>query len=94
MDAIVEELKSMSIEVSGRKGMAEVATISAKDVQIGELVADIIEKVGKDGVVTVEESKSSETTFDIVEGLQFDKATCRPTSSPIRTEWKPCSKIR
>lgn len=88
VDAIVEELKSMSIEVSGRKGMAEVATISAKDVQIGELVADIIEKVGKDGVVTVEESKSSETTFDIVEGLQFDKGYMSPyfITDPNRME--------
>lgn len=88
VDAIVEELKTMSIEVSGRKGMAEVATISAKDVQIGELVADIIEKVGKDGVVTVEESKSSETTFDIVEGLQFDKGYMSPyfITDPNRME--------
>lgn len=77
-DAVVEALKAMSKPVDGRKGSAEVATISAKDTVIGDLVAEIIDKVGKDGVVTVEESKSTDTSFDIVDGLQFDKGYMSP----------------
>ena len=89
VDAIVDELAKLSTPVQGRKGMAEVATISAKDNTIGDLVAEVIDKVGKDGVVTVEESKTSmDTTFDIVEGLQFDKGYMSPyfITNPERME--------
>jgi chaperonin GroEL len=86
--AVVEALKSMSTDVKGRKGMLEVATISAKDPFIGDLVADVIEKVGKDGVTTVEEAKTAETTWETVEGLQFDKGYMSPyfITDPTRME--------
>ncbi|MGV3617184.1 MAG: chaperonin GroEL [Fimbriimonas sp.] len=78
VDAIVEELKNLSKPVDGLGGITQVATISANDKELGELVGELIHKVGKDGVVTVEESKSTETTYDNVEGLQFDKGFLSP----------------
>ena len=87
-DAIVAELAKMSKPVKGKAGMNEVATISAKSPEIGELVSDVIDTVGKDGVVTVEESKSAETSFEIVDGLQFDKGYLSPyfITDPHRME--------
>ncbi len=78
VDAIVAELARISIPVKGEKGAIEVASISANDAELGELVGKLIHKVGKDGVVTVEESKSTETTTETVEGLQFDKGFMSP----------------
>ena len=87
-EAIVAEIVSVSKDVEGRKGMAEVATISANSKSIGELVAEVIDTVGKDGVVTVEEAKTAETSFEIVEGLQFDKGYMSPyfINDPQRME--------
>src|SRR5450759_672460 len=68
----------MSTPVSERGDIAQVAIISANDAQIGELVADAMEKVGKDGVITVEESKGTDTSMKWVEGLQFDKGYMSP----------------
>lgn len=86
--AIVEELERLSTPVDGRKHMEEVATISANDPEVGKLVAEVIETVGKDGVVTVEESKSLTTEFEIVDGLQFDKGYMSPyfVTDPQRME--------
>src|SRR5256884_1155772 len=79
VDAIVEELKKLSKKVSDRTEIAQVATVSANwDKTIGEIIADAMDKVGKDGTITVEEAKSIETTLEVVEGMQFDKGYRAP----------------
>jgi len=79
VDAIVEELKKLSRKVSDRTEIAQVATVSANwDKTIGEIIADAMDKVGKDGTITVEEAKSIETTLEVVEGMQFDKGYLSP----------------
>jgi chaperonin GroEL len=71
--AVTEELKRMSTEVKGKEQIAQVATITAKDKEIGNLIAEVMEKVGKDGVITVEESKGIKFETEFVEGMQFDR---------------------
>jgi chaperonin GroEL len=71
--AVVEAIKAQSIPVTEREKIAQVASISAADPAVGETVANAMEKVGKDGVITVEESKGLETELELVEGMQFDK---------------------
>jgi chaperonin GroEL len=79
VDAVVEELKKISVATTGRKEIAQVGAISANnDKEIGELIADAMEKVGKDGVITVEEAKGLETTLETVEGMQFDRGYLSP----------------
>ncbi|MEZ0323531.1 MAG: chaperonin GroEL [Hydrogenothermaceae bacterium] len=76
---VVEELKKISKPVSGRKEIEQVATISANnDPEIGKIIADAMEKVGKDGVITVEESKGADTTLEVTEGMQFDRGYLSP----------------
>lgn len=86
--AAVEEIKKMSHPVKERSEIAQVASISANSSLIGEIVADAMEKVGKDGVITVEESKGRETNLDWVEGMQFDKGYMSPymVTDPERME--------
>jgi len=79
VEKVVEHLKSMSREVKGRKEISEVASISANnDMEIGEKIAEAMDKVGKDGVITVEEAKGIETYVEIVEGMQFDRGYISP----------------
>ena len=89
VDAVVEELKKLSKPTKGKKEISQVATISANnDKAIGDLIADAMEKVGKDGVITVEEAKSMETALEVVEGMQFDRGYTSPyfVTDPERME--------
>ncbi len=76
--ALVEELKKISKKISNKDEIAQVATISASDAQIGNLIAESLQKVGKDGVVTVEEGKTMEMSVDYKEGMEFDKGFVSP----------------
>ena len=78
-EALVEELRKISTQVTETKEIAQVATVSANwDKEIGKIIADAMDKVGKDGTITVEEAKGIETTLDVVEGMQFDKGYLSP----------------
>ena len=72
-DAAVKSLHDMSKTVSTKEEIAQIASISAANPEVGELIAEAMEKVGNDGVINIEESKSIETTLDVVEGMQFDR---------------------
>jgi chaperonin GroEL len=79
VEAVVEELKRISVPSAGKKEIAQVGSISANnDREIGNLIADAMEKVGKDGVITVEEAKGLETTLETVDGMQFDRGYLSP----------------
>jgi chaperonin GroEL len=77
-DAIIESLRQMAIPVEGKEKIAQVASISAADRQIGDLIAGVMDKVGKDGVITVEESKGLEFETEYVEGMQLDRGYLSP----------------
>ena len=87
-EAILDELKRASTPVKGRQQIVQVATITAKDPEIGELIADVMEKVGKDGVITIEESKGIKYETEYVEGMQFDRGYISPyfVTDPGRME--------
>src|ERR671916_1052072 len=79
VEAVVEQLKTLSVPSAGKKEIAQVGSISANnDKEIGNLIAEAMEKVGKDGVITVEEAKGLETTLETVEGMQFDRGYLSP----------------
>ena len=78
VDTLVKEIHSKAKKVDGKADIAQVATISSGDEEIGKLIAEAMEKVGKDGVITVEESKSMTTNLSVVEGMQFDRGYISP----------------
>src|ERR1700758_2790487 len=88
VDAVVENLKSQSKDVSGREDIARIATVSAREREIGDVIADAIEKVGKDGVVNVEEGQTLGLELEFTEGMQFDKGYLSPymITDPERME--------
>ena len=88
VEAIVAKIKENSTKIEGKAAIAQVATISANDATIGEMLAEAMEKVGRDGVITVEESKGTTTQLEIVEGMQFDKGYISPyfVTDPERME--------
>src|SRR6266566_3044907 len=73
VDAVVDEIKKLSVPVKGHEDVAHVAAISSQDEQIGSLIADAMDKVGKDGVITVEDNQAIATELEVVEGMQFDR---------------------
>ena len=88
VDAVVEDLKKQSKEISGKEDIARVATISAREREIGDTIADAIDKVGKDGVVNVEEGQTFGLELEFTEGMQFDKGYLSPymITDPERME--------
>lgn len=92
VEAAVEKIKALAIPVEDRKAIEEVATISANDPEVGKLIADAMEKVGKEGIITVEESKSPRPSSSSLRGTSLTRGTSPPTSSPTPRRWRRSSR--
>ena len=92
--AVSEDIRKQAIEVTSKADIANVATVSAQDSHIGNLIADVMDKVGKDGVITVEESKGLEFETEYVEGMQFDRGYISPYFITDNERWNPTFPIR
>lgn len=92
VEAAVEKIKALAIPVEDRKAIEEVATISANDPEVGKLIADAMEKVGKEGIITVEESKSLGPSSSSLRGTSLTRGTSPPTSSPTPRRWRRSSR--
>ncbi len=92
-DVAVESIVKMSSKITGKDQIARVAAISAGDDTVGQLVADAMEKVSNNGVITVEESKTMKTELDLVEGMQFDRGYISAYMALIWIRWKQYLKI-
>src|SRR5487761_815856 len=88
VEAVVEEIKRLSVPVKGHEDVAHVAAISSQSEQIGNLIADAMDKVGKDGVITVEDNQTMTTELEVVEGMQFDRgySSAYMVTNPDRME--------
>src|SRR6266567_2269187 len=88
VEAVVEEIKKLAVPIKGHEDVAHVAAISSQDPQIGTLIADAMDKVGKDGVITVEDNQAMATELEVVEGMQFDRGYVAPymVTNPDRME--------
>ena len=87
-DCAVEAIADMSSVVTGKEQIAKVAAISAGDEEVGNMVADAMEKVSNDGVITIEESKTMKTELDLVEGMQFDRGYISAYMATDMERWK------
>src|SRR2546423_1941181 len=88
VQAVVDEIKRVAVAVNGHEDVAHIAAISSQDEKIGELIAEAMDKVGKDGVITVEDSQTLNTELETVEGMQFDRGYINPymVTNPDRME--------
>ncbi len=93
VEVAIKQLKEISKPIEGKESIAQVAAISAADEEVGKLIAEAMERVGNDGVITIEESRGFNTELEVVEGMQFDRGYASPTWFLTKIKWKQFLKI-